>query len=111
MITKDTFKKLVLALAEHGISESKVIDSIEYKAYKSGELTLILSKVGTRWTPEGIQFELLGSEFFITSDGSVTISEDEDDDADVYLLNDTELIAVVASFLKWRLSVLNRLKV
>lgn len=111
MITKETFKKLVLALAEHGIVESRVIDDVQYKAYKVSELTLILSQFKEKWTPEGISFELFGNDFFISPDGSIAISDSDDQDAEVFSLNDNELMAVVTSFLKWRLSVISRLKV
>ena len=111
MITKETFKKLVLALAKHGFVESRVIDSVEYKAYKVSELTLILSQFKDKWTPEGVSFALFGQDVFISPDGNISVSDADDTDADVFSLKDEELMAVVASFLKWRLSVIERLKV
>lgn len=110
MISKETFKRLVLALAEHGVSETKNINGVSYRAYKVSELTLILAKFKEKWTPEGISFELFGYEFFITPDGSISITDNEDD-SDIFSLNDEELLAVVTSFLKWRLSVVDKLHV
>lgn len=110
MITKETFKKIVLAIAEHGMPESRVIDNTEYKAYKINELTLILSKHGNKWAPEGISFELFAKDFFISPDGSITVSDRSGQDLELFALKDFEIVAVVASFLKWRLSVITKLK-
>lgn len=111
MITKETFKKLVLALVAHGSNETRLIDGIKYKAYRISEITLILVQFKDKWTPEGISFELFGDSFFIEPNGTISITNEINTYDEVYELQDYELMAVVASFLKWRLSVITQLKV
>lgn len=111
MLTKDTFKRLVISIANRGRSESKEIDGIRYRAYRVSEITLILASFKDKWTPEGITFTLFDSDFFLSPDGSVVITDTDDPESDMFELTDKELLAVVASFLKWRLNVVVKLKV
>lgn len=111
MLARETFKKLVVIMSKLGSLESKNIDGVEYRAYHLSELTLVLARFGRGWTPEGLMFEMLGSEMFLTPDGNVSVTDDEDPENGVYDLQDAELLGLVSSFLKWRLNVIMRLKV
>lgn len=113
MLTKETFKRLVIAIRDHGEFETREIGGTVYRVYEISELSLVLSKFKNAWKPEGVSLKLFDVDFFISPDGSITIvSEDDDDrDAEVYSLTDAELLSVVGSFVNWRLSVMNKLDI
>jgi len=113
MLTKETFKRLVIAIRDHGEFDTRDIGGTTYRVYEISELSLILSKFKNAWKPEGVSLSLFGLDFFIAPDGSITISSDEDENknSEVYALSDAELISVVGSFVNWRLSVMNKLDI
>lgn len=115
MLTKDTFKNLVIAIRDNGDYEERKIDNELYRVYVVNDLQLILSKFKNAWKPEGVSFNLFNNSFFIAPSGSITIAEDDesqnDENSDIYSLSDEELISVVSSFINWRLSVLMKLKI
>lgn len=112
MITKDTFRRLVIAIRDKGEVDDRKINGSLYKVCEISEMTLILSKHERGWAPEGITFELFGAEFFLTTDGSISIIENENEDnEEIYSLDDQALVSVVSSFLKWRVTILEKLDV
>lgn len=115
MLTKETFKNLVIAIRNNGDYDERVIDGERYRVYIVNDLQLILSKFKNAWKPEGVSFTLFANSFFIAPSGNITITEDEDnpdmENSDIYSLSDEELISVVSSFINWRLSVLIKLKI
>lgn len=113
MLTKETFKNLVIAVRDNGNYEEREIGDELYRVYVVNDLQLILSKFKNAWKPEGVSFTLFNNSFFIAPNGNITISEDDesDEDSDIYSLSDEELVSVVSSFINWRLSVLMKLKI
>lgn len=112
MITRETFKQLAVAIRNNGDISDQLIDGEPYRICQVSELSLILSRYKTGWLPEGITFELFGSEFFITPDGNVSLVEDSDkDNENIYTLSEKTILSAVSSFLKWRLTVLEKTKV
>lgn len=112
MLDQETFKRLVIAIRDTGDMNEREINGTLYKVCEISELSLVLVKYPKGWAPEGITFELFGIEFFLTSDGSISIiDEDETDNENVYSLSDQSLLNAVSSFLKWRLKVLEKLMV
>lgn len=114
MLTKDTFKQLVIAIRDHGEYETRIINGMSYRVYEISELSLILSKFRSAWKPEGVSLTLFDVDFFLSPNGSITLMPDEDDDTDdvdIMSLSDKELISVVGSFVRWRLSVMKNLDV
>lgn len=113
MLTKETFKNLVIAIRDNGNYEEREIGDELYRVYVVNDLQLILSKFKNAWKPEGVSFTLFNNSFFIAPNGNITISEDDesDEDSDIYSLSDEELVSVVSSFINWRLSVLIKLKI
>lgn len=113
MLTKETFKNLVIAIRDNGNYEEREIGDELYRVYVVNDLQLILSKFKNAWKPEGVSFTLFNNSFFIAPNGNITISEDDesDEDSDIYSLSDEELVSVVSSFINWRLSVLMKLKI
>lgn len=113
MLTKDTFKNLVIAIRDHGNYDEREIDGELYRVYVVNDLQLVLVRFKNAWKPEGVSFTLFNNSFFIAPGGNITITEDEDDptagESDIYSLSDEELISVVSSFIKWRLSVMMKL--
>ena len=113
MLTKETFKNLVIAIRDNGNYEEREIGDELYRGYVVNDLQLILSKFKNAWKPEGVSFTLFNNSFFIAPNGNITISQDDesDEDSDIYSLSDEELVSVVSSFINWRLSVLIKLKI
>lgn len=112
MIARETFIELVKIIRDQGEVEYFTNDGIHYRNYTISELSLVISRVQDSWIPEGITFELFGTQFFLTPDGNITAADNEAGQTpDFYALTDQALLAIVASFLTWRLKVLKQLNV
>lgn len=113
MLTKETFKRLVIAIRDHGEFDTREIDGTIYRVYEISELSLILSKFKNAWKPEGVSLALFGMDFFIAPDGSITITDENEEskNSEIYSLSDAELLSVIGSFINWRLSVMNKLDI
>lgn len=113
MLTKETFKNLVIAIRDNGSYDEREIDGELYRVYIANDLQLVLSKFKNAWKPEGVSFTLFNNSFFIESSGNITIYENDesDEESDIYSLTDEELVSVITSFINWRLSVLIKLKI
>lgn len=112
MITKETFIDLVTTIRDNGTVSDFQRDGIAYRSYEVSELTLVISRAKNSWIPEGISFQLFGEDFFVTPDGNITLSDTDDEEVpEFYTLQDSTLIAIVSSFLKWRLNVLKKAQV
>lgn len=111
MLDKETFKSLALAIRDNGDVDDREINGSVFKVCEISELTLVLSRHKAGWEPEGITFELFGSEFFLTPDGSISIVDEDDDNEAIYSLSDKSLLVAVSSFLSWRLKILEKMLV
>jgi len=111
MIEQSSFNNLASVLQNIGEKTEKNFGVSQFVMHEISELTLILSKVREEWIPDGISFELFGSDFFLMPDGTVTITEKvPNQDDKVYTINES-LIPVISSFLLWRIKVLEKMSV
>lgn len=109
-VTKELFKRTVMSIIDHGEKQTRVVNDEKFMLYRMSEMKVLLSHHGNRWSPNGISFSLMGNEFFISPDGSVDITEGGSSD-EIFSLDDDELLEVLASFLRWRLKVMDNLDI
>ena len=107
----EIFEHLVSVLQTSGdIIESTTSDGV-FRLYSLSELTLVSKQVNNTWESHGITFELFGNEFFLTPDGSISVTDEEMGQDSVYALTDGNLNKAVFDFLQWRVSVLEKLHI
>lgn len=98
-----------MAIKSQGTAEDRTTPDGTFRLCEISELSLILTQMPGGWAPDGISFELLGSEFFLGADGTIALPEGED--GPVRTLSEGPLLQVVASFLQWRVGVLEKLAI
>lgn len=107
----EIFEHLVSVLQTSGdIIESTTSDGV-FRLYSLSELTLVSKQTNNTWEPDGITFELFGTEFFLMPDGSISVADEEMGQDSVYALTDGNLNKAVFDFLQWRVSVLEKLHI
>lgn len=112
MITIEDFKGLAIAIRDKGSVVDRKIDGEFFKVCEINEMKLVLTQYRKGWIPEGIIFQLFGEDFYLTPNGSISVTSDaEEENENVFSLSDDELLSVISSFLRWRLKVLTALKV
>jgi hypothetical protein len=110
MLTRETFTRLVEVVRRKGESEDKTVRGRQFRVVTISEFTVIFERLEKGWRTDGITFELFSAEFFITPDGSISITNDEERD-ELYSVSDRTLVSVVGSFLNWRLGVLEKISI
>lgn len=107
----ELFGRLADAIQQLGDREDRQTNGSLFRLYTSSEMSLITERVAGEWLSEGLFFEIFGTEVLLSSDGSLSVSESEDNALEVYSMNDRKLLQAVHVFLKWRLAALNVLHV
>lgn len=103
----EIFGRLAASLQKHGQREDRFINGILFRLFTSSEINLIVENLDGRWVPEGLFFEVFGTEVLLSNDGSLSVSDTESDILDVYSMSDPKMLQAVHVYLKWRLAALN----
>lgn len=115
--TRELFSPLVKAIGSNSaVKKSRA--GTDIVVYTLDELTLQLERLDGKVVPIALGFDLFGETYTLLPGGSIYISEDPstvsglthdvetEEDLRYFLMDDnSRFMAMVASFLKWRLTV------
>jgi hypothetical protein len=107
----DIFNRLSYSIQKNGECENRRIKGSLFKLYTTSEISLITESVAGEWMAEGLFFEIFGTEVLLNKDGTLSVSDTENNALEVYSMNDKQMLQAVHVFLKWRLAALNLLRV
>lgn len=107
----ELFGRLAVAVQKLGECENRRINGSLFKLYTSSEMSLITENVAGQWIAEGLFFEIFGTEILLNRDGTLSVSDSENNALEVYSMTDKNILQAVHVFLKWRLAALNLLHV
>lgn len=107
----ELFGRLADSIQQLGEREDRKINGALFRLYTSSEISLITERVAGEWISEGLFFEIFGTEVLLNNDGSLSVSDSENNALEVYSMTDRKLLQAVHVFLKWRLAALNVLHV
>jgi len=111
-ITASVVKALAKAVRAQGVvNESETAEGKKLQAYYLEDMTLsfIIGDDG-RQSLYGLSFEAIGKEFSIISslDLLVSLPSEEDDEESVYDINDSDFLAHIEEYLRWRTVMLEK---
>lgn len=105
----ELFGRLAVSIQKRGQREDRLINGIPFRLFTSSEINLITESLNGKWVPEGLFFEVFGTEVLLSRDGSLSVSDTDSEILDVYSMSDPKMLQAVHVYLKWRLAALNAL--
>lgn len=105
----EIFKQLCDRLKEFGQTQEVKIKESTFKVYKISEVSLQTEITKNVEKTNGISFEALDDSLFLTADGSVSVSTEDNNEVSVYTLKDDETLRMIYLFLKWRLMTFKKI--
>lgn len=105
----DIFKRLSSRLRESGEVQSVTIGGEFFRIYQLSEISLQVETISGRERPDGISFNVFNEDMFLSPDGQISVTDENQVGGSVYVLRDADTLQALYAFLRWRLSVLNRL--
>lgn len=107
----EIFEQLSKRLQDFGDTQTVSVEGEDFRIYQLSELSLQLELQSGREVPSGISFEVFDDEMFLTPDGSISVTDETQDEVSVYSLTDQNTIKAIYVFLKWRLTAIVNLKI